>query len=78
MSRATAAYFGSPTHLTITQLIMEKKEYIKPEVEEIALNTVQMIATSSMGLGEGYADEDAEVLATGRRGKWGNLWYKEE
>lgn len=56
---------------------MEKKEYIKPEIEEIALNTTQMIA-SSMGIGEGYADEDGEVLATGRRGKWGNLWYKEE
>lgn len=58
---------------------MEKKEYIKPEMEEIALNTVQMIAGSSMGFGDGgYADEEEEVLATGRRGKWGNLWYKEE
>jgi len=57
---------------------MEKKEYIKPEMEEIALNTVQMIAGSSMGFGDGYADEDGEVLATGRRGKWGNLWYKED
>lgn len=57
---------------------MEKKEYIKPEMEEIALNTVQMIAGSSMGLGDGYADEEGEVLATGRRGKWGNLWYKED
>lgn len=57
---------------------MEKKEYIKPEMEEVALNTVQMIAGSSMGLGDGYADEEEEVLATGRRGKWGNLWYKED
>ena len=56
---------------------MEKKEYIKPEMEEIALNTVQMIA-GSMGFGDGYADEEEEVLATGRRGKWGNLWYKED
>lgn len=47
-------------------------------MEEIALNTVQMIAGSSMGLGDGYADEEGEVLATGRRGKWGNLWYKED
>ena len=57
---------------------MEKKEYIKPEIEEIALNTVQMIA-ASMGIGEDgeYAD-GSDALTIGRRGKWGNLWYKEE
>lgn len=57
---------------------MEKKEYIKPEMEEVALNTVQMIA-ASIGIGdENEFADDSEVLATGRRGKWGNLWYKED
>lgn len=60
---------------------MEKKEYIKPEAEELLIDTVQMIATS-IGIsgdddGEREAD-DSDVLVNQRRGKWGNLWYKED
>lgn len=55
---------------------MEKKEYIKPEAEELLIDTVQMIATS-LDVSDDEAD-DSEVLVIQRRGKWGNLWYKED
>ena len=57
---------------------MEKKEYIKPEIEEIALNTAQMIASSYFNpeSGDNYDEEDAG--SNRRRGKWGNLWYEGE
>ena len=55
---------------------MEKKEYIKPEAEELLIDTVQMIATS-LDVSDDEADE-SPVLVNQRRGKWGNLWYKED
>ena len=55
-----------------------KKEYIKPVAEELLLDTVQMIATSiSMGGDDEFAD-GSDALSNGRRGTWGNLWYKGE
>lgn len=55
---------------------MEKKEYIKPEAEELLIDTVQMIATS-LDVSDDEAD-GSDVLVNQRRGKWGNLWYKED
>ena len=54
-----------------------KKEYIKPVAEELLLDTVQMIATSML-IGDGEATEEGGALSNGRRGTWGNLWYKGE
>lgn len=52
---------------------MNKKEYIKPETEELLIDTAQMIATS-IPIG-GDAD-DSEVLSKDRQDDtdWGNLW----
>lgn len=53
---------------------MNKKEYIKPETEELLIEPAQMIAVS-MSIGEGDADGD-EVLSKDRQDEieWGNLW----
>lgn len=56
---------------------MNKKKYIKPEAEELLLETVQMIA-ASLPLGGGDAD-NSEPLADERdeaveEGVWGKLW----
>lgn len=55
---------------------MMKKEYIKPEMEAILIECQQIMTTSpgtQPGIGDGEAS-DNEVLSTGRRGTWGNLW----
>lgn len=59
---------------------MNKKSYIKPEMEEMVVETQQMMTTSpgtEPGFGEGEAD-DSEVLSNGRRGSWGDLWAEKE
>lgn len=52
---------------------MNKKEYIKPETEELLIDTAQMIAVS-MSIG-GEADE-SDALSKDRQDDvdWGNLW----
>ncbi len=57
---------------------MNKKAYIAPAMELMNIETVEMMATSSLNM---YSDSDTEVdtsegnqLGTGRRGSWGNLW----
>ena len=57
---------------------MEKKEYIKPEMQVELLETeVLMLALS----GE-TVDTDTDQLSNsdrpGRRGQWGNLWAQGE
>ena len=54
---------------------MEKKEYIKPEIEVVNLEVVEMIATSLQFNETGGKEES---LSNGRRGKWGDLWYQGE
>ncbi len=59
---------------------MEKKEYIKPNVEEMVIEPQQMMTTSpgtQPGFGNGDADDSAP-LSNGRRGSWGDLWAEEE
>ena len=62
--------------------IMEKKEYIKPEVEVIELDPTSMIAASAPNIGIVDPNDPngsgAEILSNGRRGKWGNLWADDE
>ena len=54
---------------------MEKKIYIKPEIEVIEIESVEMMATSLVFNEEGGKEES---LSNGRRGKWGDLWYQGE
>ena len=57
---------------------MEKKEYIKPEIQVEVLETVEIIATSIPIVdGEGE-DQLSNSYRPNRRGKWGNLWYTED
>lgn len=55
---------------------MNKIEYIKPEVEILAIDTVEMLALSLVEDEEVDTDEDGVQLIQQRRGRWGNLWYK--
>ena len=61
---------------------MKKKSYIKPEVEGLEIETVEMIATSLIFDDEVEVDSETEQLVViykpNRRGKWGDLWYVEE
>ena len=56
---------------------MNKKTYIAPAMELMNIETVEMMATSSLNM---YSDtevdtsEEGNQLGTGRRGSWGNLW----
>ena len=59
---------------------MDKKAYIRPEIEVMSLEAeAQMMTTSpgtQPGFGDGFAG-DGEVLSNGRRGTWGNLWAEQ-
>ena len=54
-----------------------KKEYIKPEIEVMAIEVEAQMMTASPnvqpGFGEGEAD-GSTPLSNRRRGTWGNLW----
>ena len=58
---------------------MEKKEYIKPEIEVVEAEMVEMIATS-FELKNEYGDDGSlsNSYRPGRRGEWGNLWAQGE
>lgn len=50
---------------------MNKQTYITPEMEVMNIETVEMMAASVQVLS---AAEGEEMLGTGRRGSWGDLW----
>lgn len=55
---------------------MNKRTYIAPVVEEVNIETVEMMANSTLDVFI-YEDEtiDPEVsMTTGRRSVWGNRW----
>lgn len=60
---------------------MEKKEYIKPEIEIITFEVQSQMMTTSPGTEPGFGGgeaNDSEVLTNRRRrGTWGNLWYEQ-
>ena len=60
---------------------MEKKVYIKPEIEVLEIETVEMIA-SSLIFKDGEVDTESGQLSNSyrpdRRGQWGDLWGAEE
>ncbi len=58
---------------------MDKKTYIAPSMEIVEVESIMMIASSTPKIdvivgGEG----GSEILSTGRRGTWGNLWDEGE
>jgi len=56
---------------------MEKKTYIKPEIEVIDIELTEMLAMSFFEE-EVETETDQLVIVYKRRGKWGDLWYVEE
>lgn len=56
---------------------MDKKAYIAPQMEELDIETVEMM-TSSINLYDEDVITQESQLGRGRRGKWGDLWYEEE
>ena len=55
---------------------MSKKAYITPGVEEMNIETVEMMATSSADtffISDDITEDDAK-MGRGRRGAWGDLW----
>ena len=60
---------------------MNKKEYIKPEVEVTEMLSDVIMNVGSLTFNEGEVNTEEDQLSTGRRGRrgqWGNLWYTEE
>ena len=60
---------------------MEKKSYIKPEVEVTEMLSDVIMNVGSLTFNEGEVNTEEDQLSTGRRGRrgqWGNLWYTEE
>jgi hypothetical protein len=60
---------------------MEKKSYIKPEIEvqEIVSDVIMNVGSLTFN-DDKEVDTEEEQLSTGRRGRrgqWGNLWYTE-
>ena len=54
---------------------MEKKTYIIPAMEEMVIETVEMIATSfPVSDSEVETDTPGVQGVIGRRGSWGNRW----
>ena len=60
---------------------MDKKNYIKPAIEVVELESKALMyigSTDEEALrNDGYIN-DYEQFGRGRRGKWGDLWYEEE
>ena len=59
---------------------MDKKTYIKPEMEVEVLESEVLMFSGS--LNDNLVDTETDQLSNSyqpnRRGKWGNLWYVEE
>lgn len=58
---------------------MDKKKYIRPEMEEMLVESQQMMVASpgtKPGMSSGPAD-GSDGLSNHRRGTWGNLWAEE-
>ncbi len=58
---------------------MDKKNYIKPAIEVVELESKALMyigSTDEEALrNDGYIIDD-EQFGRGRRGKWGDLWYE--
>ena len=60
-------------------MIMEKKEYIKPSAGVNEMEPVQMIAASAEDIPVGGDGQGGgEALSNRHRGTWGNLWSEDK
>jgi hypothetical protein len=59
---------------------MEKKTYIKPEMEVLELEVETPMLTTSFEFNEDGGNDESLVNSyrPGRRGQWGNLWQVEK
>lgn len=60
---------------------MNKKEYIKPEIEVTEMHSDVLMNVGSLTFNDTEVETDKDQLSTGRRGRrgqWGNLWYTED
>ena len=61
---------------------MEKKTYIKPEIEVTEMHSDVLMNVGSLTFNEGEVNTEEDQLSTGRRpnrrGQWGDLWYSGE
>ena len=55
------------------------KTYSRPQIHIVDLQTKGMFADRPLALSmlNGDADKNGEVLSTGRRGVWGNIWIED-
>lgn len=56
---------------------MNKKVYIKPEMEIAEMVSDVIMTGGSMGLYDEEVDTETAQLGNGRRGKWGDLWSED-
>jgi hypothetical protein len=59
---------------------MEKEIYIKPEIEVLEIESVEMLA-GSLVFNDKEVDTDQQLsngYRPGRRGQWGDLWHQGE
>lgn len=61
---------------------MEKEKYIKPEIEVLEIESVEMLAGSLVFNDNEFDTSNGGQLSNGyrpgRRGQWGDLWYQGE
>lgn len=60
---------------------MEKKKYIKPEIEVVEMVTDVIMTGGSLVFNDKEVDTENQLsnrYQPNRRGKWGDLWYVEE
>ena len=60
---------------------MEKKKYIKPEIEVVEMVTDVIMTGGSLVFNDKEVNTENQLSNSyrpGRRGKWGDLWYVEE
>ena len=51
-----------------------KKEYFKPEVQTIELETSVLATSGKPEIGGGGANKPITPLSNNNRGEWGNVW----
>ena len=63
---------------------MNKKEYIKPSIEAMDIESMVLMATSTPHIGIVPNDPNdpngsgSEILSNKRRGTWGDLWHVDD
>lgn len=51
-----------------------KEEYVKPTMEAIEIENIDMFASSTIDINNGTQGDSPEDFTPRKRGTWGNLW----